>query len=149
MVIRMALKSIGFLGLSNNVVRLSNALPPFLPAKGSGLSQAGRIRVGSVSSIYTGRAVCRSPLVIFWLFHEVYVEREALELLYKDAEGLRQCRLEGVVPGHYRLVHLGPARDIVALDREELLKGMGSAVRLHRPDLHLSEPLAAELRLAS
>src|SRR4030066_622709 len=105
-----------------------------LPVKGSGLKRP--VESGSdLSVLYTRAELFARPLLIlFSLFHEVYVEREALELLYKDAEGLRQCRLEGAVPGHYRLVHLGPARHIVALDREELLKRMCGAVRLHRPD---------------
>ena len=48
-----------------------------------------------------------------------------------------------------RLVHSGPAGYVIGLDREEFLERIGGAVRLHGPDLHLSEALAAELCLAS
>ena len=50
---------------------------------------------------------------------------------------------------HDALVDLGAAHHVVALDGEKLLQRVGRAVRLQRPDLHLSEPLAAELGLAA
>src|SRR5690606_29367595 len=46
-----------------------------------------------------------------------------------------------------RLVDAGAPVDVVGLDGEDLLEGMGGAVRLESPDLHLSESLSAELRL--
>ena len=52
-------------------------------------------------------------------------------------------------PAHDRLVDLGPARHVVGLDRQHLLQGVGRAVGLQRPALHLAEALAAELRLAA
>src|SRR2546422_7416561 len=36
--------------------------------------------------------------------------------------------------------------DIVRLDGQELLQGRGGAIGLERPDFHLAQPLAAELR---
>src|SRR3712207_7332546 len=44
------------------------------------------------------------------------------------------------------LVDLHAAEHVVGLDRQELLERVGGAVRLESPDLHLAEPLAAELR---
>src|SRR4029078_12544760 len=39
--------------------------------------------------------------------------------------------------------------DVVRLHGQQLLEDVGGAVRLERPDLHLAEALAAELRLAA
>ena len=47
------------------------------------------------------------------------------------------------------LVGLDTAHDVVGLDGQDLLQGVGGAVGLQRPDLHLAEALAAELRLAA
>src|SRR5581483_8778565 len=44
---------------------------------------------------------------------------------------------------------LDAADDVVGFDREQLLQGVGGAVRFERPDLHLAEPLTAELRLSA
>src|SRR6185295_3310056 len=48
-----------------------------------------------------------------------------------------------------RLVRLDAAQDVVGLDRQQLLQDVRGAVGLERPDLHLAEALAAELRLAT
>jgi hypothetical protein len=48
-----------------------------------------------------------------------------------------------------RLVGLDAADGVVGLDGEHLLQRVGGAVGLERPDLHLAEALAAELRLAA
>src|SRR5258708_1401909 len=77
-------------------------------------------------------------------FDELDVQAECLELLDQNVEALRQPRLERVFALHDRLVHARSAHDVVALDGEELLERVRSAVRFHRPDLHLSETLAAE-----
>ena len=47
------------------------------------------------------------------------------------------------------LVDLDAAEDVVGLDRQQLLERVGGAVGLERPDLHLAEPLATELRLTA
>src|SRR6184192_2975593 len=83
------------------------------------------------------------------VFGELDVEREALELLHHDVEGLGQPGLEDVLAFDDRLVHAGATRHIVRLDGEHLLQRVGRAVRLEGPDLHLPEPLAAELCLTA
>src|SRR6266571_929950 len=77
------------------------------------------------------------------------VEAERLHLLDEHLEGLGNARLRYVLAFDYRLVDLHPAEDVVGLDRKQLLQRIGGAVRLKRPDLHLTEPLAAELRLTA
>ena len=47
------------------------------------------------------------------------------------------------------LVHLGAAVHVVGLDRSAFLQRVRRAVGLERPDFHLAEALAAELRLAA
>ena len=83
------------------------------------------------------------------LLDELDVERQALELLHHDVEGLGQARLEHVLALDDRLVHARAAGHVVGLDGEHLLERVGGAVGLERPHLHLAEPLAAELRLAA
>src|SRR2546428_188752 len=73
---------------------------------------------------------------------------QRLELLDEHLEGLRHARRLDVLALDDGLVCLDPAHDVVGLDREELLKDVGGAVRLERPYLHLAEPLTTELRLA-
>src|SRR5256712_1447449 len=73
---------------------------------------------------------------------------QRLELLNEHLEGLRHARWLDVLPLDDGLVRLDTAHDVVGLDREELLKDVGGAVRLERPYLHLAEPLTTELRLA-
>src|SRR5438093_13519768 len=81
------------------------------------------------------------------VFGELDVEREALELLHHDVEGLRQPGLEHVLALDDRLVHAGATRHIVRLDGEHLLQRVGRAVRLEGPDPHFPEPPAAPLGL--
>src|SRR6476660_4182567 len=91
----------------------------------------------------------RSPSLLGAVLRQFDVEREALELLHHDVEGLGEARLEDVLALDDRLVHPRAAGDVVRFDREHLLQGIGGAVRFERPDLHLAESLAAELRLAA
>src|SRR2546430_1392412 len=86
------------------------------------------------------------PLV---LAQDLDPERKALQLLHQHSERLRDAGLERVVALDDRLVCLHAADDVVRLDGQDLLQNVGGAVRLERPNLHLSEPLAAELRLAA
>src|SRR5208337_2974982 len=46
-------------------------------------------------------------------------------------------------------IHAGPSADVVALDRQEFLQCMSSAVGLQCPHFHLTKPLAAELGLTA
>ena len=80
---------------------------------------------------------------------EVGVEREALDLLQQHLERLRDRRLGDVLGLDDRLVGLDAADGVVGLDGEHLLQRVGGAVGLERPDLHLAEALATELRLAA
>src|SRR2546430_8044501 len=77
------------------------------------------------------------------------VERQRLHLLQEHLERLGDRRLGDVLALDDRLVRLDAADRVVGLDREHLLQRVGRAVRLERPDLHLAEALAAELRLAA
>src|SRR5690554_7493472 len=47
------------------------------------------------------------------------------------------------------LVHLGPAVNVVRLNSEHFLQGVGGTVCLQSPDLHLTEALTTELRLTT
>ena len=102
--------------------------------------QAGRARRGC-------RYASGSTISCRWF--ELDVEAERAQLLHQHVEGFRDAGLEVVVAAHDRLVGLGTARDVVRLHRQHLLQGVGGAVGFQRPDLHLAEALAAELRLAA
>src|SRR6266487_14624 len=77
------------------------------------------------------------------------VEAQRLHLLDQHLEGLRNARLRYVLALDDGLVDLHPAEHVVGLDGEQLLQRVSGAVRLERPDLHLTEPLAAELHLTA
>src|SRR5690606_20665894 len=77
------------------------------------------------------------------------VEAQRLHLLDEDLERLRDARDGDVLALDDRLVDLDASGDVVGLARQQLLQGVYRAVRLHRPDLHLTEALAAELRLTA
>src|SRR5215207_3716096 len=81
--------------------------------------------------------------------HQLDVQTERLELADEDVERFGQAGGERCVALDDRLVDLGAAHDVVRLRGEELLEDVRRAVGLERPDLHLAEPLAAELRLAA
>src|SRR5690606_10670980 len=80
---------------------------------------------------------------------EFDVETQRTHFLHEHVEALRDAGLEGVVALDDRLVDLGPADHVVGLHGEHFLQRVGGAVGLQRPDLHLAEALAAELRLAA
>ena len=75
------------------------------------------------------------------------VEAEGLHLLDEHLEALGDARLGDVLALHDRLVDLHPAEHVVGLDGEQLLQGVGGAVGLEGPHLHLPEALATELGL--
>src|SRR5690242_13909715 len=77
------------------------------------------------------------------------IEAEGLHLLDEHLEGLGDAGLGDVVALDDGLVHLHAAGHVVGLDRQQLLQGVGGAVRLERPHLHLTEALATELRLTT
>src|SRR6185503_6199995 len=76
------------------------------------------------------------------------LQSERLQLLHEHVEGLGDTRIRQVLPLHDRLVDAASAVHVVRLDREDLLQDVRGAVCLQRPHFHLSETLAAELRLA-
>src|SRR5690606_13861716 len=82
-------------------------------------------------------------------FHELDVETQRLQLFDQNIEALGESRLQGVLTLDDGFVHPRPALHVVALDRQELLQGIGCAVRLHGPHLHFAEALTTELRLAT
>ena len=77
------------------------------------------------------------------------VQAERLHLLDEHLERLGDAGLGDVLALDDRLVDLDAAEDVVGLDREQLLQRVGGAVRLQRPDLHLTEALATELGLTA
>src|SRR5580765_654456 len=81
--------------------------------------------------------------------HELDVQTQRLQLADEHVERLGQARRERRVSLDDRLVNLRSADHIVRLRREQLLEDVRRAVGFERPDLHFSEPLSAELRLAA
>src|SRR4051812_16808442 len=77
------------------------------------------------------------------------VQAQGLHLLDEHLERLGDSRLRDVLALDDRLVDLDPAQDVVRLDGQQLLEGVGGAVGLQGPHLHLAEPLAAELGLTA
>src|SRR5512139_1611308 len=77
------------------------------------------------------------------------VEAQRLHLLDEHLEGLGDAGLGDVLALDDGLVDLHAAEHVVGLDGEQLLQGIGGAVGLQGPDLHLAEPLATELRLTT
>src|SRR6478672_6231994 len=77
------------------------------------------------------------------------VEAQRLHLLDEDLEGLRDAGLGDVLALDDRLVDLDATEHVVGLDRQELLQGVGGAVGLEGPHLHLTEALATELGLTA
>src|SRR5690606_14000517 len=77
------------------------------------------------------------------------VEAQRLQLLEQHLERLRYARLGDVLLLDDRLVDLDPAEHVVGLDGEQLLQRVRGAGGLHRPALHLTEPLATELGLTA
>src|SRR5262245_23119214 len=100
----------------------------------------------TVTSLSSDRRGARS---VGTIAQELDVEAETLQFTDQDVERLRQPGLDGGIALDQGLVDLGPAVDVVGLDGQQLLEDVRGAVRLERPDLHLTEPLAAELRLAA
>src|SRR3546814_1942101 len=67
----------------------------------------------------------------------------------QNIEALRNTGLKSIVTLDDRFIDLGTTDNVVRLHRQHLLQGVGSAISLQCPDLHLTEALAAELRLRS
>ena len=118
----------------------SSPSPARTPERSMPSSSAARSRSSSSSRI-------SAPLAL--LGDDVDVERQRLHLLEEHLEGLGDARLGDVLALDDRLVGLHAPDRVVGLDGEHLLQRVRGAVGLQRPDLHLAEALAAELRLAA
>jgi hypothetical protein len=81
--------------------------------------------------------------------HQLHVETETLELANQNIERLGETRDLRDLALDDRLVDLLAAFDVVRLRSQELLQRVRGAVRFESPHFHLSETLAAELRLAA
>src|SRR5262249_13179314 len=75
-------------------------------------------------------------------------DAESLQLLHQHVERFRNARLRQVLALDDRFVDAAASVHVVRLDGQNLLERVCRTVRLERPHFHLSEPLAAELRLA-
>src|ERR671914_767348 len=99
---------------------------------------------GAAEAVAGARLVDRRVAV-----DEFHVEAERLKLAHEHVERLGDARVEVGLALDDGLVNLRPARHVVRLRGEQLLKDVRRAVSFERPDLHLAETLAAELRLAA
>src|SRR5580704_9110414 len=80
---------------------------------------------------------------------EFDVDAERADFLDQHVEGLGHARLHLVIAIDNALVHRRASDRVVGLDRKHLLQRVCRAVSLQCPDFHLTEALAAELRLAT
>src|SRR5256885_7264642 len=96
-----------------------------------------------------GDVLFRQDDLAFVLAQDLDPERKPFQLLDQHSERLRDAGLERVVALDDGLVRLDAAHYVVRLDGQDLLEDVRRAVSLERPNLHLSEPLAAELSLAA
>ena len=103
----------------------------------------------SSAARYTSSSVSRISIEAPSRGQHLDVQAQRLHLLDEHLERLRDARLGDVLALDDGLVDLHAAGHVVGLDGEQLLQRVGRAVRLERPDLHLAEPLATELRLTT
>src|SRR5215467_3565157 len=79
----------------------------------------------------------------------LHIQAERLHLLNQHLERLRDAGLGDVLALDDGFVDLDSAEDVVGLDRQQFLQRIRGAIGLERPDLHLTEALAAELCLTA
>src|SRR5260370_10359472 len=87
---------------------------------------------------------CSNPFLL-----QLDVQGQPTNLVGQHIEAGRRAGFERVFAFDHRLVDLGPAFHVIALDREQLLEDVGGAVGLERPYFHFAEALAAEACLAA
>src|SRR3990172_2576270 len=108
---------------------------------------------GEVDAAEVGERIGRDVLgevdLLFVLVEGLPLEAEALQLLDEDLEGLGHAGRLDLFALDDRLVGLDAAHDVVGLHGQQLLQDVRRAVGFERPDLHLTEALAAELGLAA
>ena len=138
-------------------VRGLRARTPCWPASGrapqTSSTQLGSRRDRSMPSSSAARktssSASRISIAVPSLGQHLDVEAERLHLLDEHLERLGDAGVGDVLALDDGLVDLHAAGHVVGLDREQLLQGVGGAVGLHRPDLHLAEALATELGLTA
>src|SRR3979411_1897163 len=94
-----------------------------------------------------GNVLVRQNDLALVLAQDLDPERKAFKLLDHHAERLRDAGLKGVAALHDRLVRLHASDDVVGLHGQDLLEDVRRAVGLEGPDLHLTDPLNAALRI--
>src|SRR5690606_35044181 len=98
--------------------------------------------------LYRRRQRRRGSKRLRLLVFQLDVDAQGADLLHQYVEGLRHAGLHAVIAVDDILVHLGTTVDVIGLDGEHLLEGVGRAIGFQRPHFHLPEPLATELGLA-
>lgn len=87
-------------------------------------------------------------LYLFTILAEhTHIGTRCLQLSRQNLEGFRYAYLRSILPLDNDLVGLDTTHDVVRLEGQNFLRRVGHVVSLECPDLHLSEMLAAELRL--
>src|SRR5680860_117436 len=118
----------------------------FLDAAGLSAGQVDAELLGGAEDVFLRVAHLDRAAV---LGQHLDVEAERLHLLDENLERLGDPGVGDVLALHDGLVDLDATGHVVGLDGEQLLQGVGGAVRLHGPDLHLTEALATELGLTA
>src|SRR5580765_5044923 len=111
--------------------------------------EPGEVDPAEIREHVAGGVVLRQRNLLVVLIEDLRVQPEAAQLLDEDLEGFRNPRWLDLLPLDDGFVRLDASEDIVRLDREQLLEDVRGPVGLERPDLHLTEALAAELGLAT
>ena len=111
--------------------------------------EPGEVDPAEVREQVAGGVVLRQGDLLVVLVEDLRVEPEAPQLLDEDLEGLGDPRRLDLLALDDGFVGLDASEDIVRFHGEQLLEDVGGAVGLEGPHLHLAEPLAAELRLAT
>src|SRR6185437_7605994 len=81
--------------------------------------------------------------------HELNVQAERLQLPHQYVERFGYTGLDSRLAFHDGLVDFRAAVDVIRLCREQFLQDVRRTICFESPHFHLSEALAAELRLAA
>src|SRR6478672_10671963 len=111
--------------------------------------EPGEVDPAEIGEHVAGGIVLRERDLLVVLVEDLRVQPEAAQLLDQDLEGFRDPRWLDLLPLDDGFVRLDTSEDVVRLHGEQLLEDVRGPVGLERPDLHLAEPLAAELGLAT
>ena len=116
---------------------------------GASILEPGEVDPPEVGQEVAGGVVLGQGDLLFVRIEDLGVETEAAQFLDEHLEGLGHARRLDLLALDDGFVCLDASEDVVRLDREQLLQDVRGPVGLERPDLHLAEALAAELRLAT